>query len=117
MDMAHIGTFKLLKLVGAHVWHPSLIQTVRDACSSCSVCQMGKAASILVLPPTIKVRTAFPFDMVAADLLSLPNSQGYVGCLVVVDHFSKWLVVVPVKNKQCNTVVTALRDRVFPGLL
>ena len=118
VDMAHIGTFKLLKLVGSHVWHPSLTRIVRDACRSCSVCQMGKAASNLVLPPTIKVKTAFPFDLMAADLLSLPNSmQGFIGCLVVVDHYSKWLAVVPIKNKQCSTVVNALRDRIFPGLL
>ena len=117
VDMAHIGTFKLLKLVGAYVWNPSLIKVVKDACRTCSICQKGKAASNLILPPTIKIKTAFPFDMMAADLLSLPNSQGFIGCLVVVDHYSKWLVVVPLRNKQCSTVVNALRDRVFPGLL
>jgi hypothetical protein len=42
--------------------------------------------------------------------------QGNIGWLVVVDHFSKWLSVVPIRNKTAKTVVNMLEHRILPTL-
>ena len=33
---------------------------------------------------------------------------------MVVDHFSKWLAMVPIKNKKSSTIVEAFKNQVFP---
>ena len=53
----------------------------------------------------------------AADLLSLPTTRsGFVACLVVVDHNSKWLSVVPLKNKTSKSVIEAFSRQILPFL-
>ena len=70
-----------------------------------------------MIPPSLKIATSYPFEMLAVDLMSLPRTRtGYVACLVAVDHFSKFAVAVPLKNKQSQTVVQALSQRVFQFL-
>ena len=34
-----------------------------------------------------------------------------------VDHFSKWVTAVPIKNKKSSTIVNAFRTQIFPHLL
>jgi hypothetical protein len=54
----------------------------------------------------------------AADLISLPTSpRGFVGCLVLVDHYSKWVTAVPIKNKSGETILKAFHDQIFPSLI
>ena len=85
--------------------------------TTCHQCQLLKEHSTPLRPPTLKIATHYPFELVAADLISLPHTpDGYVGCLVVVDPYSKGLAVVPIKNKKSSTVVTALTVQVFSFL-
>ena len=115
---AHIGAFKMLELLGKHIWQPSLRSVIRDACTTCSVCQKNKTISRIKVPPMIKIETKAPFELVAMDLVSLPTtSDGYVGILVLVDHYTKWLAVAPIKNKRTKTIIEKLESQLFPGLL
>ena len=118
VDMAHIGTFKLYELLVKNLWHPMLRKVVKDACGSCSICQKNKPTAHIVIPPTLKIVTQAPFELMAIDLVSLPTVfQGFVGVLVLVDHFSKWLAVAPIRNKQAKTIVNLLEHQIFPSLL
>ena len=46
----------------------------------------------------------------ALDLLQFPKSRrGNVAALVAVDHYSKWVTVIPLCNKQTITVTNALK--------
>ena len=66
----------------------------------------------------LKIQTHAPFELMAVDLVSLPvTSQGYIGVLVLVDHYSKWLAVAPIKNKRSSTVINLLERQIFPSLL
>ncbi len=52
---------------------------------------------------------AGPFDVVGIDLLQLPRStQGSVYILVSVEHFSRFLVLAPLRNKSAVTVAHAI---------
>ena len=114
---AHVGRDKLLDLMDNSLWHPSRFKTVSDVCTTCPKCQLLKVSSTPIIPPTLKIVTSYPFEMVAADLTSLPQtSSGFVGCLVLVDHYSKWVCAVPIRNKRSATIVESLKNRVFPFL-
>ena len=116
-EFAHVGRDKLLDLLAYMVWHPSKYQVVNDICTTCHQCQLFKIHPTTVLPPTLRIVTSYPFELVAADLISLPRTPaGYVGILMVVDHYSKWVSAVPIKNKQSATIIKSFREQIFPFL-
>jgi hypothetical protein len=116
-ELAHVGRDKVLKLITEMCWHPKMYKIVNDVCTTCSQCQLSKITSSPIVPPTLKINTSYPFEMVAVDLVSLPISRnGNNSILVMVDHYSKWVSVVPLINKKSCTVVKALNTRIFPCL-
>ena len=116
--MAHIGRDKIIDLLYNLIWHPSKYKTVNDICTTCHQCQILKEFSTVILPPTLKIHSNYPFEVLAADCMSLPTtSKGYIGCLVAVDHYSKWVTVIPIKNKKSSTIVEAFETHIFPHIL
>ena len=118
VENSHIGTFKMLKMLEKLIWQPSMRSVIKDACITCSICQRNKTTSRVKMPPTIKIETTKPFQLVAMDLVSLPTTKdGYIGILVLVDHYTKWLAVAPIKNKRTKTIIEKLEHQLFPGLV
>ena len=108
-NLAHVGRDKIASLMSTMIWHPKWYEVGSDVCASCEVCQRYKDGGIRVIPPTMKIITAYPFELMAIDLMSLPRTgTGFVACLVAVDHYSKFTVVVPLRNKQSRSVIDAL---------
>lgn len=115
--MGHIGRNKLQHCLQREVWHPSFTRVIEDICVSCPVCQKFKVSSNVVAPPVLKIDSGSPFSLLAVDLLLLPQtSRGYIGCLMTIDHSSKWLSCVPIRNKQAQTVSIAFESGVLSGL-
>ena len=99
------------------VWCPSKNRIISDVCTTCHTCQTMKEYSTQFVPPTLKIVSHYPFELMASDLISFPKtSSGYIACLVVVDHYSKWLAVVPIKNKKSSTVIQVFKNQIFPFL-
>ena len=116
-SMIHIGRDKLVHLVKRHVWHPKLYAVCRDICVTCRHCQLMKVARQLHIPPTRKIQTNRPFELMATDLVVFPKAKdGWIGCVVLIDHNSKWLAAVPIKSKSTLTVCSALEHQIFPFL-
>ena len=113
--MGHLGRNKLISAVREVVWHPKLAEVSGDVSRACEVCQKYKTAA-LVAPPVHKIVTSQPFELVAADLISLPSCSGFIGCLVVCDHYSKWMAAVPLRSKTSVAVAAALEHRVLQTL-
>jgi len=118
LSFAHIGRNKLIDLVYKELWNPRVNQVVSDVCRSCPVCQQNKVFSNCISPPILKISSSFPFDLCAVDLLKLPvTPRGHQYCLVFIDHFSKFVVIVPLTNKYGKSIVNAFQFRIFPFLL
>ena len=116
-QVGHLGRNKLIDAISKHVWHPSISEVASDLCNSCPTCQLYKVSAQKDSPPMIKINASQPFDLVTADLIQLPRtSSGSIGCLVVLDHFSKWLVCVPITNKRAETIANIFLSRVLPVL-
>ena len=113
--LAHIGRQKLIELVRRQVWNPSIAKVAADITSSCDVCQHRKVSPIIA-PPMHRVQTSTPFELLTMDLLSLPRSNGYLVCLVTVDHNSKWLSAVPLRGKTSEEVASVFITRILPSL-
>jgi transposase InsO family protein len=117
-QMAHVGKHKLLNLVSRMFYHPSLKQIVVDLTRSCSHCQLYKVSSQCISPPIIKIVSNYPFDLVAIDIMQFPkSSSGCVAVLVCVDHFSKFLYAMPLRDKKASSVCKALRNVIFPTMI
>ena len=55
------------------------------------------------------------YILTISDLVTLPdNLESYIGCLVVVDHYSKWVSAVPIRNKTAASVIKAFKTYVLP---
>ena len=118
-EYAHVGRDKLIYLIRKVFWHPSLYNVCNDVCVSCQKCQITKEYSTVVSPPTLKIQFMLPISVSGKLILvSFPKTAGgYVGCLMVVDHFSKWVASVRIRDKRSSTVVNALKFQVLPSLL
>ena len=113
---AHVGIQKLKDLVSAHLWHPALASVVHDVCVTCEYCQVAKVSNQLVTPPVRKITSGGAFDLLVVDLLEFPKTvSGFICCLVAIDHHSKWLSVVPLRNKRGATVASAC-ERILVSL-
>ena len=115
--LAHIGRHKLLQAVRTVIWHPDLYRVANDVCVTCLRCQTFKVSHQPISPPVIKIETSSPFELVSVDLIDFPRCpRGFKTVLMVVDHFSKWLVAVPLKDKRGETVARGLEHSVLPVL-
>lgn len=116
--LSHVGISKVLNVIRQHFWHPAMGKIIREVCVSCRHCQLYKVDSAAVAPPTLKVRAQYPFDLLAMDLLAFPRtSEGFVALLVAIDHFSKYLMAVPIKDKSAESVRDAFAHKMLPNML
>ena len=100
-QLAHVGRHKLLAIIQNHFYHPALNKVAREYFSAFHHCQLFKINAQPIRPPILKIKTNNPFEIMALDLLQFPKStRGNVAVQVAVDHYSKWLTVIPLRNKQ-----------------
>ena len=113
----HSGRHRLMGAIQPHFWHPGLDKLCLEFCRSCAYCQLYKVRRIDKPPPILKVQSQYPFNLVCIDTLSLPKTRrGNVALVVCVDHFSKWLAAVPVKDKKASTIAFMFKSQMLPGM-
>ena len=116
-NLSHMGRHKLVNTIKQQFWHPAIDTVCRQISAGCEYCQLYKTSAQHITPPTLKIEASYPFQLVAVDLILFPRtSSGYSVALTVIDHYSKWLTAIPLKDKKSSTVAKALRDRVIPNL-
>ena len=117
LKFAHMGRDKVLHLLIDLIWHPLKYRVVDEITTCCPQCQFLKISTTPVSPPIIKICTSYPFELLAIDLVSLPRTnRGNIGCVTVVDHFSKWVQAIPIKNKTSAHISGIVKDIIFPSL-
>ncbi len=90
---------------------PKDIHAYFDKCHACSVNKgsVGKPAKIFSYPTQLE-----SWDTLAINLLKLPTStEGHQYLLVAIYYFSRYSMLVPLKDKTATSVATELIDRVF----
>ena len=110
----HIGREKLFGMISPFFWHPALYKTCQDLCRSCKWCQLFKTSKAQRTLLVKKINVGSSFELLCLDLHQLPRTQkGNVALLVCIDHFSKWVNAVPIKDKKSSTVARVLSEEVL----
>ena len=110
----HPGKERTLAAARRKYFWPTMRIDIDEYVSGCIKCAQNKGtvpkpAPILEYPPPER-----PWDVVSIDLLQLPTSrQGSQYLLVCVDHFSRFVVMAPLKNKTASSIAHALVSHLF----
>ena len=96
------------KLLKSYFW-PGLKSDISQFCKSCRVCSLVKPKYINAhLKPYL---LDSPMQLIAADYVGLlPVSVGYRYMLVIVDGFSRFPEVYPVRDLSVPTLINSFRD-------
>ena len=93
----HPGRYKTQELITRNYWWPYIQSDVRWYVKGCQPCQQAKMRKgkihALLQPNTIPEQ---PWEHITIDFITrLPISQGYNAIMVVVDWFTKYVIVIP----------------------
>jgi hypothetical protein len=93
----HLGYHKTFQKVTQQYWWPHLRRDVAHYCKTCASCQQYKPSPARKIPLHPLPTADGPFTSVSMDFLTcLPRtSQNYDSVLVLVDRFSKFVLLIP----------------------
>ncbi len=106
---AHQGTRRIYPKIREKYWWPRMYSDIKEQIMACTVCQaVGKSTAQ-------KSRIGGhaiggdPFEYIAMDLLSLPESYaGHRYAMIVMDYHSRYSIVAPLRTKEAEEVAQAL---------
>jgi transposase InsO family protein len=105
----HPGRDRCLSSLREKYYWPKMKQDTADHIRHCQTCNENKGHTTGPAPLQEYPTPNAPFETIAIDLLALPQShQGSKYLLTVVDHFSRFLVGIPLKTKSADEVAHKL---------
>lgn len=113
---AHGGIAKTVDLLRRHFFWPGMVKDVRRYVGNCEVCKTTKAPNTIMKPPMVNQSVSErPFQRLYIDLLGpYPRSKsGYIGLLIVLDHFSKFHWVCPLRKFTSSAIKDFLQSQIF----
>jgi hypothetical protein len=112
---AHLGIKKTCHKIGNFFWANDLAKVMADKVKACVDCQRSKQAQNTRLGHLSSEITTEPWSKIFIDhvgpLVKSPRQNMYL--LTVVDAFTKFTILIPVKNTKSVTTVNALTKNVF----
>ena len=101
---AHQGTDSSVRRARVSIYWPGMQAAIRETCLSCGVC-----AQYLSKRPREPMKShdipSRPWSTVSADLFQLSGSI----YLVVVDHYSDYIELEPLRNTSASTVIRGMK--------
>lgn len=115
-NMAHGGIAKTVQRIRKFFFWPKLVSDVETYIRNCDICKTSKNPSFVLRPPMGQmVITERPFQRLYVDLIGpFPRTKrGYIGILVILDHFTKFTFLVPLKKLVTKPIVDYLQKEIF----
>jgi len=109
---SHLGIQKCLTILKRRFYWPRMEETVNLVVNSCEACSREKNKCSRDKAPLSGTITGQPFERVAIDLTGPFNmtAHGNKYTLGIIDHFSKFCSLIPIKDTSAKTVAQALLD-------
>ena len=110
-DDSHLGEHKSVAKARQYFYWPTLLKDVLRYVKSCRSCQQYKRHGAIVhhwkdLPPVEDNG-----QRIAIDVIDLYGSRsGFRYCLTVINHFSRYLRIYPLRNKTTRAVAVAFKQ-------
>ena len=114
-DQGHFGYSKTLQQAKKRYFWPRLSSQIDEWCKHCRVCQQRRNPVPANRAPLQPITTQRPGELVTMDIVEYPvSARGYRYCLVMIDHFTKWLELFPLRNQKAETVAKKVFDGWIP---
>lgn len=115
-NSSHCGIAKTTEIIRRYFYWPRLVTDVKEYIGKCEICKTSKIPTSILRPPMgHMINTERPFQRLYIDLIGpFPRTRnGNVGILIVLDHFSKFTFLRPLKKLVSQPIVSYLREEIF----
>lgn len=115
-DLCHLGVERCLSRIRQIYFWPGVVHSVKSIVRSCETCKHVKARNYSTNVPMGQSREAkFPFQFISMDHWGpvTRSTKGHTYLLVVVDIFSKYVLLHPCRTGKAHEVVNFLEREVF----
>ena len=111
----HLGFDRTYTKVQERFWWPDVYNDVKGHVDKCEACQKSKKSRLPHSLDITPVVVSSPWEMVGVDFLGpLPVSKnGNLYLLTFCDYFTKWMVAVPTKAPDSESVANALVSQIY----
>ena len=105
----HFGIQRTLHRAESMCFWPFMHKDITNYCRTCTACESIRSPNPKHQAPLLSIKTDHPLQMVFADIAELPTSRkGNRYILVIVDHFSKYTNIYPMRDQTAHTVAKHL---------
>jgi len=110
-----MGYRKTMKRLTTRVFWFEMLADIFSFVKTCPTCQSCMNPNQKPSGEMQPVRVNGPWDVLAMDLIGpLPSTKNrYCHMLVIVDHFSKWVEIFPLRNTMSATIAAILQNEIF----
>lgn len=113
---SHPGVYKTLRRIQNVYYWPKMSQKVHEYVSKCEICRVTKSSNVNVSTQMGQRReTDFPFRTLSADFVgpvTMSKKQNQY-LFVVIDNFTKYVCIKPMRAAKADNVTKFLEDEVF----
>jgi hypothetical protein len=103
----HCGKDTTNKKIASQYYWPNRQHDVEFYCTSCEICSARRLHDKTKMPLVEMPQPTEPFEFVGIDITQLPATAEYQYILTIVCFFSRFLIMVPMKNQEASTVAKA----------
>jgi hypothetical protein len=110
----HMGSTKVRSKIQRRFYWPGHVKDIVEWCNTCPLCQTYRDAQPSKHGHLQPKNISYPFHTLSIDLFGpLPTHRGNKYILTVIDCFTRYCFIIPIKNKLATTVADALYKHIF----
>jgi transposase InsO family protein len=104
--LGHVGVNKLSYVLKDQYYWPKMEEEINLCIAECFFCQTSKSRKARECAPLQGTMVGEPFERIAIDISGpyFPSKHGHRYILAIIDYFSKFPVLIPLRRVDANTV-------------
>jgi len=115
-DLGHIGIKKMTELLTRNYYWDNIREDIYKYVNSCFSCAQRKINGRVQRRPHIQITASKPLEKVMIDIAGplKPSKNGYRYILGIVDVFSRFLMLIPIRTISSQAIIDILTSRWIP---